>query len=71
MIHMIRIVKYPNGETIEYTPKKRVVRIRYLLRDLGYEPCEVVVVKGGKPVTEDDVVIDGDEIELYEVISTG
>jgi len=69
---IVRVRIYPNKkEVIIKKPGRKVMRVMSLLRELGYGVYEVVVVKGGKPLTEDDVVTDGDEVEVYEVRSAG
>ena len=70
MIVRVRIYPTKREVTIE-KPGRKVMRVMTLLRELGYGVYEVVVVKGGKPLTEDDVVTDGDEVEVYEVRSAG
>jgi len=67
-----RIKIYPTKKevTIE-KPGRKAMRVMTLLRELGYGTYEVVAVKGGKPLTEDDVIIDGEEVEVYEVRSAG
>jgi len=69
---IVRIKIYPTRKevTIE-KPGRKVMRVMTLLRELGYGIYEVVVVKGGRPLTEDDVIGDGDEVEVYEVRSAG
>ncbi len=46
-------------------------RVLDLLEVLSLNPVEVVAVKNGEVVTEDEEVNDGDEIELYSVVSGG
>ena len=69
---IVRVKIYPTKKevTIE-KPSRKAMRVMTLLRELGYGVYEVVVVKSGKPLTEDDVVTDGDEVEVYEVRSAG
>lgn len=69
---IVRVRIYPiRKEVIIEKPARRVMRVMTLLRELGYGVYEAVVVKGGKPLTEDDVIMDGDEVEVYEVRSAG
>jgi len=69
---IVRAKIYPiRREVTIRKPGRKVMRVMTLLRELGYGVYEVVVVKGGKPLTEDDVVTDGDEVEVYEVRSAG
>jgi len=69
----IKVTIYPGGRVVEYVPKGRRGRVlvERLLKDLGYTPLTAVVVRGGAPLTEDDVIRDGDEVEIYEVRSAG
>ena len=55
-----RILSLPRGSTIEK-----------LLRALSLNPVEVVATKNGEVVTEDEVLEEGDEVELYSVVSGG
>ncbi len=69
---IVRVRIYPARKEVTIRkPGRGAMRVMTLLRELGYGVYEVVVVKGGKPLTEDDVVTDGDEVEVYEVRSAG
>jgi len=68
---MIKVVIYPGGRIASYTPKGRRISVGRLLQALSYEAYAAVVVKNGTPLTEDDLIYDGDEVEIYEVTSTG
>ncbi len=56
------------GKTLEFPGKKTV---RHILKELGLNPEEVVVLKDGEPVTEDTRVGDDEEIEILIVVSRG
>ncbi len=47
------------------------VKLERLLNLLGINPEDVLVIKSGKLITEDYVLKDGDEIEIFEVVSQG
>ncbi|MEM4699642.1 MAG: MoaD/ThiS family protein [Candidatus Nezhaarchaeales archaeon] len=49
----------------------RGARVADLLRAMGYERGEAVVVRRGKVLTEVDGLAEGDELVVYEVISGG
>ena len=55
-------------ETKEIELKKDKVKIEDLLKELGFLPVEVVVVKNNEIVPEDDYVCDGDELVIYPII---
>ncbi len=46
-------------------------RVRDLLKELKLNPEEVIVIRNGDVVTEDEVVRVGDEVEIVRVISGG
>ncbi|MCD6324641.1 MAG: hypothetical protein J7L55_06005 [Desulfurococcales archaeon] len=68
---MVRVIKYPGGDEVEVPIKGWRVRVSRILKVLGLKPMEVLVVKEGIPVTEDDYVTQEDVLEIYEVMSTG
>ncbi len=54
------IVKVPQGTTVEK-----------LLNLMNINPEEVVVLRDKIPITEDDIVHDGDLLEIIRVVSGG
>ena len=56
-------------EVIELSGYKR--KISELLRELGLLGEEYIVMRGGKVLTEEDEVVDGDEVVLVPVVSGG
>jgi len=69
---IVEVVTYPGGELVKVdVGSKDVVPVAVVLRRLGYRPYEVVVTVNGELVTEDDVVRDGDLVEVYKVMSVG
>ncbi len=54
---------------LEY--KKDNIRVEKLLLEMGVNPEDVLVLRDGKLITEDIMLKNGDEIEIYEVISRG
>ncbi len=68
---MIKIAIYPEGRIRLIEFRKSRVSVRRLLKELNYGIYAAVVVKDGVPLTEDDLISDGDELEVYEVTSTG
>ena len=67
----IKIAIYPGGRIRLIEFRKSRVSVRRLLKELNYGIYAAVVVKDGVPLTEDDLISDGDELEVYEVTSTG
>jgi len=55
-----RLLSLPRGSTIEG-----------LLKALSLNPVEVVATRNGEVVTEDEILEEGDEVELYSVVSGG
>ena len=47
------------------------VKVKELLSMLGLLSEEYIVVKGNEVITDEDEVVDGDEIVLYPVVSGG
>ncbi|RLG78872.1 MAG: hypothetical protein DRO10_01775 [Thermoprotei archaeon] len=68
---MIRVVIYPDGRELKYDPRKRKITVKKLLQDLGYNSLQVIVVRKKELLTEDVFIFDGEEIDIYEVTSTG
>ncbi|RLE82779.1 MAG: hypothetical protein DRJ51_00440 [Thermoprotei archaeon] len=50
---------------------KRAVKVISILRDLNINPVEVVVLKDGVPVTEEEVLVKDTCIEIISVVSGG
>ncbi len=50
---------------------ERRAKLERLLLNLHINPEDVVVLKDGKPITEDKWLMDGDEIKIHEVVSRG
>jgi len=71
MEKMIKITIYPGGRIKLIDFQKQRISVRRLLKELNYGVYAAVVVKDGMPLTEDDLISDGDELEVYEVTSTG
>ena len=46
-------------------------KVSEMLRDLGLLSEEYIVMRGGRVLTDDDVVADGDEVVLVPVVSGG
>jgi len=66
---MIRVKIISRAKEIELKEKKIVAE--ELIRKLGFSPDEVVVVRNGEVITEDDEIHDGDFVELIPVASGG
>ena len=64
---MIRVVF---RDKIFEVDEKRV-KLEKLLLNLHINPEDVVVLKDGRPITEDKWLVDGDEIKIHEVVSQG
>ena len=56
-------------EVIELSGGRR--RVSELLHELGLLSEEYIVMRGGKVLTDDDEVVDGDEVVLVPVVSGG
>ncbi len=50
---------------------KENLSVRNLLRELKLNPEEVIVLKNGQAVTEDEKINKDDEVEIIRVISGG
>ena len=55
----------------EFEFKEKKITAENLIRRLGFSPEEVVVVRNGEVITEDDEIYDGDHIEIIPVASGG
>jgi len=69
MIEMVIEIIYPNGRSKTLNLKN--IRVSELLKRLGLLREEYVVARNRSIVTEDDMVLDGDKIFLYPVVSGG
>ena len=67
---MVRIRLVPEGEERVLEASGRL-RVGDLLRRLGLSIEGVVVIRDGTPLTEDDYVEPGDEVEVVRVLSGG
>ncbi len=69
---MIRLrVRVRPGGAVRDVELKGKAKVRDLLRLLGYSEESAVVVREGVVLTEDEALMDGDEVEVYEAISGG
>ncbi len=69
---IVKVIIYPNRRELNLVFEGRnVVTMSKVLHELGLNEYLAVPVKDGEPVTGDEVLKDGDVIEVYEVISTG
>ncbi|MCD6340388.1 MAG: MoaD/ThiS family protein [Desulfurococcales archaeon] len=66
----VKLKLYPSGEE-RSVDVSGVLTVGDILKMLGLDPSDYVVVKNGEVVTEDDVVSNGDVIEVYRVVSGG
>ncbi len=64
------MIRVKTGKEVFEVDKKRV-KLEKLLLELCINPEDVLVLKDGRLVTEDTVLEDGDEVEIYEVVSRG
>lgn len=67
MVIKVRIV--PENREIEVHGNNK--RVRELLKELGLSLEEAVVIKGGRVVLDDEVVKDGESIEVLLAVSGG
>ena len=65
---MVVRVKYK--KKIHKVSVKRA-KVKNVLERIGMNPEEYLAVKGESILTDDDYVKDGDEIEVYDVVSGG
>ena len=47
------------------------IKVEKLLLRLGLNPEDVLVIKDGRLLTEDRWLKDGDEVQIWEVVSRG
>lgn len=69
MIEMVIEIIYPDGRSKTLNLKN--IRVGELLKRLGLLREEYVVARNRSIVTEDDMILDGDKIFLYPVVSGG
>ncbi|RLG83953.1 MAG: thiamine biosynthesis protein ThiS [Thermoprotei archaeon] len=62
-------VRSLNGKI--YTLDQNRVKVKELFKILGLLSEEYIVVKNGRILTEEDEIVDGDEVVLYPVVSGG
>ncbi|HID80165.1 MAG TPA: thiamine biosynthesis protein ThiS [Ignisphaera sp.] len=67
MVIKVRIV--PENKEVEVRGGNR--RVRELLKELGLSLEEAVVVKNGRVVLDDEVVKDGESVEVLLAVSGG
>lgn len=63
----VRIANNPRVKEINVEK----IKVKELLSMLGLLSEEYIVVKGNEVITDEDEVVDGDEIVLYPVVSGG
>lgn len=61
------LLHHPTRETVIKGPKK----VEHVLRDLQILPDTVLVIRGDELIPDDEVVADGETIEIRPVISGG
>jgi sulfur carrier protein ThiS len=66
----IKIIIYPNKRIKEIDVRGKCIKVAKLLSILGYEVNEVVVKVNETLVTEDDDLC-VNNVEIYEVVSSG
>lgn len=66
--HAMKVVLRNQGREIELSGRRRV---KELLAELGILPDTVLVIRGRDLLTVDEVVADGDVVEVRPVISGG
>jgi len=68
----VKVVIYPDKRMREVIVEgKESIRVSDILRRVGLDEFDVIVRLRGKVVMEDEVVKDGDVVEIYEVMSSG
>ncbi|MEM0000979.1 MAG: MoaD/ThiS family protein [Desulfurococcaceae archaeon] len=66
---MIRVKVLETGSVFEL--EENEIKVRDLLRKLGLLESEHVVLKNNAIVTEDDVIVSGEEVVVFTVKSGG
>ncbi|MEM0001391.1 MAG: MoaD/ThiS family protein [Desulfurococcaceae archaeon] len=66
---MIKVRILESNKTIEINEKE--VKVSELLRRLGLSSSEIIVIKNNNIVTEEDVLVDNDEVTVFTVKSGG
>jgi len=66
---MVKVVLLPDNRVLELG--KRKFKVSELLRELGMSTESAVVLRGGKPLFEWDVVGGDDEVTVYRAVSGG
>jgi len=67
---MVRIRVIPSNEKKEIRVKGKVKVVDVLIK-LGLDPQGYIVTRRGEILTEEDLVSDDDELEVYRVVSGG
>ncbi len=65
---VVRIILLPQNKIVTLSGD---VRVSVVLKQLSLLPSTVMVIRNGQLLTEDELVHDGDEIEIRSVISGG
>lgn len=65
---IMRVHLHPQGRTVELAGRRSVAR---LLKELGVLPGTAMVIRGDLLLLDDEIVEDGDDIEVRGVISGG
>lgn len=66
---MIKVKILESNKVVEINEKE--VRVRELLQKLGLSLTEVIVIKNNNIVTEEDVLLDNEEVTIFTVKSGG
>ena len=64
------VIPTPEGNIIKFIDKDQI-KVKDLLALLGLSSEEYVVARNGVVVTDEDIVVDGDEVLMYPVVSGG
>ena len=71
----VRVTFIFENKRVEVDLNKELGRDRVLVKEflklLGLTPLSAVVTRGGEPLVDEDVIEDGDSIEVYTVTSLG
>ncbi len=65
---LVRVKLLPQNKTVTFSGD---IRVAVLLKKLSLLPSTVMVIRNDHLLTEDELVRDGDEIEIRSVISGG
>ncbi len=67
----VRVRLVPEGRVLEVDVRGGMLRVREILERVGLNPEAAVVLRDGRPLTEDEAVKDGESVDVVRVLSGG